>query len=344
VFDAVTGIDVGFHGTFVSALASAATNNSEGIAGAGWNCRIAPLKVADAAGDITLEATTAAFRYAWSHGFQVLNMSLGTTDTTARAFFQAMVDSANAQGVLCVAAAGNDGTSAPSFPAACNHVLSVAATDAGDARADFSNWGPTVDVAAPGASVFSAICQNYVVDDFSQVFYIYLWDWDTVNPYMFGDGTSFACPIASGVCGLVRSRWPYLTPDQVIQHVVATGDVVGYDHPIGTKLNALRAVSEGVLAAPAAADAAAVRAWPNPFRASASIDFRLPSAGDVRVALFDAAGRRVRTLVDTALPAGAHHARWDGRLASGGDAPVGLYFARIQAPGIERTLRVVRVE
>ncbi len=344
VFDAATGIDVGFHGTFVAALASAATDNSEGIAGAAWHCRIVPLKVANAAGDITLEATTAAFRYAWQHQVRVLNMSLGTSDTTARAFFQAMVDSANAQGVLCVAAAGNDGTSDPSFPAACDHVLSVAATDDANQRASFSNYGPTVDVAAPGASVFSAICQNYVVDDFSQVFYLYLWGWDGEHPYMFGDGTSFSCPIASGVSALVLSRWPSLTPDQVVRHLIDTGDAVAYDQPIGVKLNALRAVRDGGLAVPEQARVATALAWPNPFRTFASIDFVLASAGDASVTLYDAAGRRVRTIVESPLPAGPNQARWDGRLAGGGDAPAGLYFAHIHGPGLDRTLRVIRVE
>jgi subtilisin family serine protease len=343
-FDEATGIDVGFHGTFVAALASAATDNHVGLAGVGWRCRIMPLKVANAAGEITLEATTAAFRYAWGHHVAVLNMSLGTSDTTARTFFQAMVDSAADLGVVCVAAAGNDGVGAPSFPAACDRVLSVAATDDANARASFSNWGPTVDVAAPGSSMWSAICQNYVVDDFSQVFYLYLWYWDGETPYMYGDGTSFACPVAAGVCALVRARWPYLTPDQVIQQVIATGDAVAYDEPIGRKLNALRAVSQNLLAVSESGLAAVASAWPNPFGGATSIGLALARSGEANVALYDAAGRRVRTLFAGPLTAGTHRLRWDGLDNGGAQAPPGLYFARIQAPGIAGTIRLVRVE
>jgi len=242
------------------------------------------------------------------------------------------------------AAAGNEGLSKPSFPAACDRVLSVAATDENNVRASFSNWGPTVDVAAPGSSMWSAICQNYVVDDFSQVFYLYLWAWDGETPYMAGDGTSFSCPVASGVCGLVRARWPYLTPDQVRQHMIDTGDVVTYDRAIGRKLNALRAVSQGVLAAPVAERATPEGAWPNPFRSLTSIGFTLPSAGAATVELFDAGGRRVVTLARTTFAAGPHRLAWDGRAESGAPAPPGLYFARVSGPGVASTLRVVRIE
>jgi hypothetical protein len=103
-------------------------------------------------------------------------------------------------------------------------------------------------------------------------------------------------------------------------------------------------VSEGVLGAPDRGRAALARAWPNPFRTDASIAFSLPRAGDTRVTLYDAAGRCVRTLVDASLPAGPNQARWDGRLAGGDAAAMGLYFAHIEGPGLDRTLRVVRVE
>jgi subtilisin family serine protease len=342
-FDEVTGIDVAFHGTFCSALAAASSNNAEGIAGAAWNCRVVPLKVADSNSQITLAATTGAFRYAWMHHVSVLNMSLGTADTTSRAYFQALVDSATAGGVVCVAAAGNDSTSRPNYPASCTSVLSVGATDDLNHRAEFSNYGPTVDVAAPGYQIWSAINQNYVVDEFSQVFYIFLFGWDEVHPYMYGNGTSFSCPITAGVCGMVRSRYPQMTPLQVIQHVIDSGDDVAYDQPIGRKLNALRAVS-GTLSVPVADRIVSAKAWPNPFRADASIGFTLPRAGETRVTLYDATGRWVRTLVLASLPAGPNQARWDGRLASGGAAATGLYFAHIEAPGFDRTLRIVRVE
>ena len=121
----------------------------------------------------------------------------GPGDPGVPEYFQALVDMADSAGVLCVAAAGNDGASTPTYPAGCARVLSVGAMDTGNVRASFSNFGSWVRIAAPGASMWSSICRNYAVDDFSQIIYIYYFGWDGENPYMFGDGTSFACPLVS---------------------------------------------------------------------------------------------------------------------------------------------------
>ncbi len=200
-------IDVGFHGTFVAGIAAAATGNLEGIAGAGWNCRILPLKVSNSAGEITSEAVGAAFLYATALHVPVLNMSLGGPgDPGVPEFFQALVDGASAAGVLCVAAAGNDGSETPSYPAGCTGVLAVGATDVNNVRADFSNWGGWVKVGAPGAMMWSAICRNYDVDETSQILYFYFFGWDLERPYMYGDGTSFACPLCSR-SSAPETRW-----------------------------------------------------------------------------------------------------------------------------------------
>jgi len=344
VFDEATGIDIGFHGTFVAGLASAATNNGVGIAGAGWRCRILPLKVADASGAITLGATTEAFRYAWNHHISVLNMSLGTADTTARPFFQALVDTARAAGVLCVASAGNDGLDEKTFPASCNGVLSVGATDDANQRASFSNYGTWVDVAAPGSTTYSTICQNYVVDDFSQIFYIYLFGWDGETPYMYGDGTSFSSPVVSGVCAMLRAQRSALTPDQITQVVIATGDPLVFDHPIGPKLNAFQALTAPALAVPKSGTDPFAVVSPNPFHTSASIRFVLSESGAARVSVYDVRGRLVSTVLSGTLAPGEHEARWDGLLPSGEPAPAGVYFARIEAPGTRRTLRLARLD
>src|SRR6185436_17359175 len=115
------GLDIGFHGTFVAGIAAAATNNAVGISGASWNCKVLPLKVSNTAGTIESDAVAGAMLYAADLGIDVLNMSLGGPgDPGVPEFFQALVDDATAAGVLCVAAAGNDGVSTMSYPAASN--------------------------------------------------------------------------------------------------------------------------------------------------------------------------------------------------------------------------------
>ena len=343
VFDPI-GLDIGFHGTFVAGIAAAATDNATGIAGAGWRCRILPLKVVDAAGDITLEAVTAAFLYAAANGCDVLNMSFGGPgDPGMPEYFQALVDLADAAGVVCVAAAGNDGLDTPSYPAASDKVIAVAATTESDARADFSNWGSWVDVAAPGAGIWSSICQNYLIDDVSQLFYILFFGWDGESPYMVGDGTSFAAPLTAGVCGLIRSRFPSLTPAQVAQQLVSSGDAVAYDHPIGPKVNAFRALSAPILAAapgPASRFQLGV-ALPNPFASSTTIRFSLAAADRARLVLYDCAGREVRRLLDGPVEAGERAVLWNGADASGRRLGSGVYFARLESGGRSTVRKLV---
>jgi hypothetical protein len=83
------------------------------------------------------------------------------------------------------------------------------------------------------------------------------------------------------------------------------------------------------------------RSWPNPFNPQTTLSYVLPSEGPVELALFDAAGRRVATLVDRVRPAGEHTAVWDGTRDDGGDAASGLYVARLTFEGEVRTLKIV---
>jgi subtilisin family serine protease len=348
MFDEI-GLDEGFHGTFCAGIAAAATDNAEGIAGAGWNCRIMPLRIFDSAGNATSASIADAFGYAIDNGANVLSMSFGAPDEPGLAeFFQPLVDAAHAANIVCVASAGNDGVDTPLvYPAACANVLAIAATDEGDARAEFSNFGSWVDLAAPGASMWSTICRNYQIDDTSQIFYLYFFGWDGESPYMFGDGTSFACPLVSGVAGLVRASHPGLTADQVAAHLVATGDDVSYDEPIGPKLNAYRAVATPLAAvedAPAPARLALAPPSPNPSTTTTRFDFALPRAGNVELAVFDASGRRVCVLDSGFRAAGVHSAAWDGSDAAGARVAAGLYFARLTTAAGSVTGRVVRLK
>jgi hypothetical protein len=85
-------------------------------------------------------------------------------------------------------------------------------------------------------------------------------------------------------------------------------------------------------------------ARPNPFRPGATIDFELPRAAHVRLELFDAAGRLVRTLVDSELAAAGHAVDWDGRDNAGRRLATGVYFARLEAAGTTQTRKLVLAE
>jgi subtilisin family serine protease len=328
-FEPELGIDESFHGTFVASIAAAATGNGEGVSGSGWDCRIVPIRVAS--GDqILSSALVEAIDYAIATGVDVLNFSLGAPGDSVGQFFQPLIDEANAAGILCVGSAGNDGTSAQNFPAACNGVVSVAATDDTGARASFSNWGPWVDLAAPGQGMWGAINRNYVLDDWTQTVFIYFFGWDGETPYMSGDGTSFAAPLVSGIAGLVRARFPDLTPGAAAIQLVAKGTPVVFDHPIGPLVNAYAAVAASPLAVPPPDGYALSMPMPNPARGPVSLTLTLPAPTPVSAEVIDVLGRRVHTLADGTWAEGVHRISWDGIGRDGRAAAPGLYFVRVR--------------
>ncbi len=339
------GLDEGFHGTFVAGIAAAATNNGTGIAGAGWDCKIMPLKIVDVNGETRMDALTGAFQYVAGKRPAVLSMSFGAKpDSGVADYFQALVDQVVSAGVTCVAAAGNDSSDTLSYPAACRDVIAVAATDQTNTRAWFSNWGSWVDVAAPGTGIWSTLCRNYAIDFGSQLIYYLYFGWDGVNPYMYGDGTSMSCPLVAGVCGLLHARAPGITPQEIEARLVATGHAIASDHPIGVKVNAFRAldglaVEAETLPSPWLALAAA----PNPFGVATTVRFVLPCTGDARLALYDVSGRLVRELVHGTLTAGPHAVIWDARDSDGRRVPSGIYFAQLAGGGAATTARLLFV-
>ena len=96
-------------------------------------------------------------------------------------------------------------------------------------------------------------------------------------------------------------------------------------------------------ASPAPAATSLERVYPNPMRGDLSIAFALARGSQARLALYDLAGRRVRTILDASLAAGPRSERWDGRDARGARAPAGLYLLRFDAAGIAQTRRVLLV-
>ncbi|MFW6136361.1 MAG: S8 family peptidase [Chloroflexota bacterium] len=222
------------HGTHVAGTAAATTDNAIGIAGMGWHAAILPLKVLDASGNGTAEHIAEAIRYATDHGAGVINMSLaGTTDPCCHcpSVIQKAVDYAYAKGTLLTAAAGNDLGATEMFPANCEHVLGVAATDANDAIACYSNYGTHVSVAAPGSGIYSTIIGG---------------------SYYHLSGTSMATPHVSGLAALLLARYPAYSPDQVASAILDNAldlGPTGWDADSGCgRIDAFQALSNGALA------------------------------------------------------------------------------------------------
>ena len=138
------------HGTHVAGTIAQATNNGYGVAGLAYEASIMPLRVLNSRGFGSVADIADAIRFAADNGAHVINMSLG--GPLPSLVMKRAVRYANSKGVTIVAAAGNSGKRAPSYPAAYDEVFAVAATQYDQRTTFYSQWGDFVDIAAPGGN------------------------------------------------------------------------------------------------------------------------------------------------------------------------------------------------
>jgi serine protease len=202
------------HGTHVAGSVAQSTNNGIGVAGVAYEAKIMPLKVLSAEGGGTTTDIAEAIRFAADNGAGVINMSLGGGGESA--VMKEAIDYAHSKGVVIVAAAGNENTGSASYPARYNHVIGVAAYDAQGQKAEFSNFGAGVDIAAPGGGNGSRIWQETI-------------DPDGGSPQILGlQGTSMASPHVAGVAAMIQSAGVQ-DPDEVQQILLQSVRSVGED-------------------------------------------------------------------------------------------------------------------
>ncbi len=197
------------HGTMVAGIAAAETNNGIGVSGAAWNARIMPVKVLDASGGLDSDIASGII-WAVDHGAEVINMSLGGPGEST--LLEDAVAYATAHNVIVVAASGNEATTVPSYPAAIPDVVAVGATDLNGDLTDFSNYGPWIDVVAPGTDIVSTVLTA-----------------GTGGDYAIGDGTSFSSPIVAGVALLIKAVNPTWTPAQIAGRLTSSAADRGPD-------------------------------------------------------------------------------------------------------------------
>ena len=203
------------------------SNNRVGIAGISWGARIMPIKVLNAYGNGSFADVAAGIAWAADHGAQVINLSLGGTSPSS--VLEDAVNYAYGRGVILVAAGGNMGSNSVLFPAAYPHVIAVAATDGSNKKANFSNFGPEIDVAAPGVSIYSTVIGN-------------------VFGYM--SGTSMSTAYVSGLAAILRGILNNSNPDKIAQEIETTSldlGVRGWDEQYGYGLIQLDAAIQFAL-------------------------------------------------------------------------------------------------
>ena len=255
------------HGTHCAGIAAAVTANGTGVAGVACQAMIMNGKVLDNSGSGAYSWIASGIIWAADNGAKVISLSLGgffgsTTMKNA-------VNYAWNKGVVVVAAAGNDGYSLPSYPAYYANCIAVAASNADDGKASFSNYGSWVDVAAPGLNIFSTVPNhaNTISSDYlgGQLEYGVL------------SGTSMAAPHVAGLAALVWATSYGTTNTNVRNRIESTADTSGtiWTSYAIERINAYEAVRS---ATPPPPVISAVQATPD--SATATITWTTDEASD----------------------------------------------------------------
>jgi serine protease len=217
--------DSTWHGTIVSGMLAARTDNNEGVAAVGWNARIVPVRVAGKCG---AEVADIIDGMRWAAGLSVhdghrgwlplnpnpvrlINLSFGGNKPCSAAY-QSAIDELRARGVLVVAAAGN-GQGVVTRPANCRGVVAVAALNRDGFKARYSNFGPEVTLATVGGDSAGALLSDGGL--------LSIFNAGATVPgehiYARSVGTSFATPVVAGTAALMLALNPALTADQLVE-------------------------------------------------------------------------------------------------------------------------------
>lgn len=255
----MTDPDTGGHGTHVSGLVAAATNNGKGVTGSGFDTKVTVIKIMDAAGKIGVDNLFDALIWAADHGVKVVNMSVGQVeenlDTASINEMKQQIDYAWSKGVLMIAAAGNCGGNTDSgdcaildgsgnisgyahnskvYPGAFQNVLSVASLTRNNTLASYSerndaanakigNW---ITVAAPGGECDpNNDIENCILSTIPQnILPTPPPPEPAYEPYFYNMGTSMASPQVAGVTALVLAVNSSLTNAEVKSIIESTAN------------------------------------------------------------------------------------------------------------------------
>ncbi|MGI8543201.1 MAG: S8 family serine peptidase [Aridibacter sp.] len=228
-------MDENGHGTHCSGIIGAEGNNGLGIAGINWKVKIMPLKFLGRGGFGSTKNAIESINYAIDRkkagvNIRVINASWGSTQNSKA--LEDAIRAAGEQGILFVAAAGNNGTNndnRPHYPSNYNlpNVISVAAMDRNDQLASFSNYGvKTVHIAAPGKEILS----TWLNDGFREA-----------------SGTSMATPQVVGVAALILADNPKMKVETLRKKLLNSVDKLDVLHgkvENSGRLNAAKALGE----------------------------------------------------------------------------------------------------
>lgn len=224
-----------FHGTLVSGVIAAKSDEPQGISGVAPNAKILPVRVFGLNGSIQRSAVIEAVAYAANRGADVINLSLGgraPTDVEELAFKQILQQNPK---LVVVASSGNEDNSRVAYPSRYEGVLSVGASNLFGDRAPYSNYGTGLGVVAPGGDLSTTAgwlggiptTGGTWMDTFWQGLANPNFRWSPVvdmrGKYWWMQGTSFSAPAVAGVIALMKGEdKEKLNRDQIINILKST--------------------------------------------------------------------------------------------------------------------------
>jgi len=317
------------HGTHVSGIVAATIDNSIGIAGMA-QIYLAVGRVLNATGGGSWQTVSQGILWAAQNNADVINMSLGGPAPSQ--IVEEACDSAWYRGCLLVAASGNEGADSISYPARYWSVIAVGALDTTFIKADFSNWGPEMELIAPGVWIVSTV--------------------GTWRPiwYDYWPGTSMATPHVSGVAALMKSWNP--TIDNIdIRLAMDTTAIdlgsAGWDPYYGyglvdayysllavgikeEEINPERKVNFDV--------------YPNPIKTNALFSYSLDMKTKVNISIYDTQGRLCIVLIDEVQNSGVYTITWNRCDNHNRKLPSGVYFVKLKIQNRTDTKKIIIVD
>ncbi|MBS0555671.1 MAG: S8 family serine peptidase, partial [Proteobacteria bacterium] len=296
--------DVNGHGTQVAGTAAAESNNGVGVAGVAGGARIMPVRVASSTGSGSLTAIASGLTWAADQGARVANLSFYGVSSSS-AILSAAQYMKNKGGLVTVSA-GNYGTEAP-FPAT-DAMIIVSATDSNDVKTSWSSYGAYVDLAAPGAGIYT-----------------------TTNGGGYGavSGTSFSAPITAGVVALMMAANPGLgaaTIEKLLFSSATDLGTVGFDTYYGYgRVNAAAAVQAAAGTKAVADTTAPSVSLSNPTAGSTVkglVAVDVAASDNVGVARVDLMVNGTKLASDTSAPYGF---TWDSTTVADGNVTLTAY-------------------
>ncbi len=221
------------HGTHVAGTIAATANNGEGISGVAPGAKVMAVKGLNSRGLGDIAILAESIIYAAENGADIINCSFGGPGYSEA--LQDAVVKATELGAVVVVSAGNDNDDAGKYsPAGIKEAITVAATDNGDNKAYFSNWGSCIDVAAPGVDILSLRAAGTALGT------------TVTDNYVRCNGTSMAAPHVSGAAALVLSNNRALSNEQICSALKSSADDImsgGFDYYSGYgRINAAKAL------------------------------------------------------------------------------------------------------